>query len=210
VSDAIRRRGALSGVAAVVTVLALAGCAGLALPPVGTVSTTRSTRNESPLAARLRLAQTTHELPSPAPPQYAPGAASPVQAIRRFAEQYVNWTAADVARRMTALARASVGQARSEMTLTAAQVHADPTLGEAGIANHGTVEAVAPLAAWPYGYIVVTREWTTATHTTAYQGLAPAWHVILVTVSRVTGTPHGTRGRAARSRWAVSVWQPEN
>jgi hypothetical protein len=132
-----------------------------------------------------------------------------VQAIRRFAEQYVNWTAADVARRLTALARASVGQARSEMTLTASQVHADPTLGEAGIANHGTVEAVAPLAAWRYGYVVVTREWTSATYTTAYQGLAPAWHVILVTVSRVPGTPT-RRGRAVRSRWAVSVWQPES
>ena len=120
---------------------------------------------------------------SAAAPQHAPGFASPTQAIRRFAEEYVNWTAADVAQRMTALARASVGQARSEMTLTAADVQSDPTLGEAGIANHGTVEAVARLGSRSGDYVVVTREWTTATYTTAYRGLAPAWHVILVAVS---------------------------
>jgi len=186
--------------AGVVAALALGGCAGLALPPVQTTTATRSTATHgSPVVAKLRRAQATHELPSPATPQYAPGSASPAQAIRMFAERYVNWTAADVVRRMTALAGSSVGQARAAMTLTAAQVRGDRTLGEAGIANHGSVEAVAPLAGRGHRYVVVTREWTTATYTTAYEGLPPAWHVTLVTVSRVTG-----------SRWAVSAWQPEN
>lgn len=161
------------------------------------------------MAAELRRAQATHELRSPAPRQHAPGSGSPVLAIQQFAQQYVNWSAADVAARMRALARASVGQARSEMTLTAAQVQQDRTLGQAGIANHGTVEAVARLRRRRGRFVVVTREWTTARYTTAYQGLAPSWHVTLATVARVSGV--GGRGRGRRpQRWVVTVWQPQS
>jgi hypothetical protein len=189
--------------------LVLGGCAGLSSEAAGT-NPARATGSTQPhgraIAAELRRAQATHELPSPAPPQHAPGSASPVQAIRRFAKQYVNWSDANVVARMHALARASVGQARAEMTLTAAQVRGDRTLRQAGIANHGTVEAVARVR-WRRRYVVVTREWTTARYTTAYQGLAPAWHVTLVTVARVSGAAR--RGRGPR-HWAVSVWQPQS
>ena len=163
-------------VAALAVALVLGGCGGLATgaPETGSARVTGITRTSARgMAAELRRAQTTHELRSPAPPQHAPGSASPVQAIRRFAQRYMNWSAADVAARMRALARASVGQARSEMALTAAQVRADRTLSQAGIANHGTVEAVARLRRRRGRFVVVTREWTTARYTTAYQGLAP-------------------------------------
>ncbi len=55
----------------------------------------------------------------------------------------------------------------------------DYELKRGGIANSGTVEAVAPLPGRRDQYVVVTRELTTATATRAYQGLRPAWHVAL-------------------------------
>jgi hypothetical protein len=48
-------------------------------------------------------------------------------------------------------------------------------------------------------YVVVTLESTTATNTTAYQGLTPAWHVALATA--IEQRP---------GRWVVSAWRPEN
>ena len=48
-------------------------------------------------------------------------------------------------------------------------------------------------------YAVVTRERTTAANTSAYRGLAPAWHVSLATVTQVSG-----------GLWVLSAWQPEN
>ena len=71
-------------------------------------------------------------------------------------------------------------------------------LQRGGIANQGTVEAVAPLGGRGDRYVVITRELTTASATTAYQGLQPAWHVTVATVSR---EPPG--------QWVVSGWQPE-
>jgi hypothetical protein len=50
-----------------------------------------------------------------------------------------------------------------------------------------------------YEYAVVTRERTTATDTSAYLGLRPAWHLTLATVSEQQG-----------GGWVLSDWQPEN
>ena len=47
-------------------------------------------------------------------------------------------------------------------------------------------------------YLVVTRELTTASNTTAYDGLRPAWHVALATVARIGGA------------WVVSDWKPQS
>jgi hypothetical protein len=47
--------------------------------------------------------------------------------------------------------------------------------------------------------VVVTLESTSATNTTAYQGLRPAWHVALATVTE-----------QQPGQWVVSGWQPEN
>jgi hypothetical protein len=148
-------------------------------------------------------ADATHEYPAPAPPaQRAPGAPGPAQAVAAFARLYINWNAGDVAATMARLARLSIGQARSEMTLAAAETRADTTLSQAEISNRGSVEAVAPVAGRRNGYVVVTREATTSAVSSAYQGLAPAWHLTLATVTE-EGTP-------ARRRWVVSGWQPEN
>jgi hypothetical protein len=173
------------------TALACAGCGGSA------TARHTSTKTPSPLAQ----AQATHEWPSPPPPrQTATGAtASPVDAIRTFATAYINWNARTVARDMRALAGRSIGQARAAMTLAAAETAGDYELRRGGIANQGTVEAVAPLANHQHEYVVVTLEATTATNTNAYQGLKPAWHVALATV---TGQRPG--------QWVVSGWQPEN
>jgi hypothetical protein len=149
----------------------------------------------------LTQAQATHEYPSPPPPrQTATGATSTAaQAVRAFATAYINWSAQTVAGDMASLAARSVGQARSAMTLAAAQTADDYELQRGGIANHGAVEAVAPLPGHRDQYVVVTLESTSATNTTAYQGLRPAWHVALATTTELPG-----------ARWVVSDWQPEN
>jgi hypothetical protein len=165
----------------------LTGCSSLSAP-----STT----------SKLAQAQATHQYPAPAPPAEtitgggAPGA---VAAIKAFATVYINWTASTVARRMLALAAGSVGQARSVVALAASETAGDYELRRGGIANSGTVEAVAPLSDHANEYVVVTRERTTATNSSAYAGLAPAWHVTLATVRQV-----------AAGVWAVSGWQPES
>jgi hypothetical protein len=177
------------------------GCAPLAVSPPPR-ATTASTAQGNPTAAAsspLSRAQATHEYPSPTPPaQSAPGSRSPVQAVAAFAIAYINWNAQTVAGDMQALAGQSVAQARSAMELTAAQTGSDYELRRGGIANSGTVEAVAPLAGQRDRYAVVTRERTTATATNAYQGLKPAWHVAVATVVRL-----------GPERWVVSGWQPE-
>jgi hypothetical protein len=152
-------------------------------------------------ASAIAQAQATHEYPSPPPPPQtvAGGASTPERAIQTFATAYINWTAQTVAAGMRTLAARSVGQARSAMALAAAETAADYELHRGGIANHGTVEAVAPLPGSPSQYVVVTLESTTASNTTAYQGLLPAWHVALAAVTKL---PDG--------QWVLSVWQPEN
>ncbi|MGO9750182.1 MAG: hypothetical protein ACLP8S_09410 [Solirubrobacteraceae bacterium] len=151
------------------------------------------------LADKLAQAARTHEVPTPAPRQRASGGVSAAQEITTFATIYINWTAQSVAAQMTELARASVGQARSEMALAAAETGRDSQLREAGIANSGIVEAVVPLPGQRDRYVVVTRESTSATNTTVYQGLGPAWHV---TVATILGLSPG--------RWVVSGWQPQS
>jgi hypothetical protein len=193
---------------------AMTGC-GLSLGGGSSPSCTRQASSAassaaSPPGARARSspatravvarAQRTHEIPTPAPAQSAPGGwRAPVQAVQVFTQVYINWTAATVATHLRLLAEASIGQARSAMTLAAAQAGRDSDLQRGGIANAGTVEAIAPVTGEHDVYAVVTRERTTATNTTAYRGLAPAWHVTLATVTRVDG-----------HLWTLSGWQPES
>jgi hypothetical protein len=120
-------------------------------------------------------------------------------AVSEFAAVYINWTANTVSRQLGELALASVGQARAEMSLAAAQTRADSALRKGGIANSGLVEAVAPVRGSPDKWAVVTLERTQATASASYAGLAPAWHVTVATVARL-----------ASGRWVVSEWQPEN
>jgi hypothetical protein len=181
-----RRRRALTLLCA----LACAGCGGHTAKPA-------AHRPASPVAA----ANATHEYPSPPPPpQIATHAApSATLAIRVFVTAYINWNAQTVSGDMRALAERSVGQARAAMTLAAAETADDYELKRGGIANSGKVEAVAPLSGHRDEFVVVTRESTTASNTTTYQGLQPAWHLALATVEQM---PVG--------RWVLSGWQPEN
>jgi hypothetical protein len=131
--------------------------------------------------------------------------ASPGATLRSFAQAYINWDSDDVARRLEALARVSVGQARSELELEAAETASDQELRRGGVGNAGTVAAIAPLPGGGGQYVVVTREQTTATNTSAYVGLGPEWHLTIATVTRVPVV-----GRRGARRWAVSYWQPES
>jgi len=176
----------------VLAAVAITGCAPLAPPD--------STRAPHP-RSKLAQAQATHEYPSPAPAPESVAGGSPAAtvAITTFATAYINWTAQTVAADMRTLALHSVGQARSALELLAAQTAGDYELRRGGIANSGSVEAVAPLFGRRDQYVVVTRELTTATSTTLYQGLAPAWHVALATVVELPG-----------DRWVLGGWQPES
>jgi hypothetical protein len=149
----------------------------------------------------LAQAAASHEYPSPPPPPQlaAEPAASPVAAILAFATAYINWSSQTVTADMQSLAAHSVGQARSAMILAAAGTGEDYELQRGGIANHGAVEAVAPRPGHNGQYVLVTLESTTATNTTAYQGLRPAWHVALATVTE-----------QAPGQFVLSGWQPEN
>jgi hypothetical protein len=196
--------------AAAASALVLGGCglpfARASVPArPSTVTTSRGAAAAvTPSARRLRAtvarARRTHEIPTPAPPQRARGGwRSPVQAVQVFAQAYINWTADTVAAHLRVLSQAAIGQARSAMALAAGQVGRDSSLRLGGIANSGTVEAIAPVTGERNVYAVVTRERTTATNTRAYQGLRPAWHVTLATVTEVDGW-----------LWTISGWQPEN
>jgi hypothetical protein len=181
----------------VAVVVALAAVAAVGCGPTLVGGGSPATPSTTSAVAR---AQRTHELPTPAPPQTAPGGwRSPVQAVQVFTEVYINWTAGTVAGHLRLLAEASVGQARSAMALAAAQTGRDTDLRRGGIANAGTVEAIAPVTGRRNVYAVVTRERTTAANTSAYRGLPPSWHVTLATVTRVDG-----------DLWTLSGWQPES
>jgi hypothetical protein len=153
----------------------------------------------STTAPAVVAAQRTHEVPTPTPrPRVAGGWRSPTEAVQQFATYYINWSWETVSLHLRALAAVSVGQARSMLSMAAAQVGRDYELRRGEIANGGVVEAIAPVRDAADEYAVVTRERTTAANTNAYQGLAPAWHVALATVTRVRGL------------WVLSAWQPEN
>jgi hypothetical protein len=147
-------------------------------------------------SGKLATANRTHEYPTPIPHQRARAVGDPLIAVAAFAEVYINWDASNLAKRLAALAAASVGQARSAMQLAAAEASRDYELRRGGIANRGTVEAVAPVIGRRDRFVVVTRESSTSS-TGAYAGLAPAWHLALAAVSRQGGG------------WVVSAWQPE-
>ncbi len=173
----------------------------LAIVPAG-CSLLPGPKPTPPTRAEPELLRTerAHELPTPQPRQTVSAAAiSPVVAIEAFATAYINWRADNVSARMRALAALSVGQARSELSLAAAQTAHDYELRNGGIANSGTVRAVAPVLGAARQYAVVTLERTTASNTNAYQGLEPAWHLALATVTRQRG-----------GGWVVSGWQPES
>jgi hypothetical protein len=171
--------------------LSVAGCGALDTSAPSARGTAR---------AAIRRTQRTHELPTPpGPVRVLGGWQRPAQAVRAFAQTYVNWTAATVAARLRTLADVSVAQARSAMLTQAREVATDGELHRGGIANAGAVEAVAPIAGHTREYAVVTRERTTAADDDAYRGLAPEWHVSVATVRQMSD-----------GLWVLCGWQPES
>lgn len=122
---------------------------------------------------------------------------TPAAAIRAFGRLYTNWTAATVAGHLDRLARASTGEAASEMARAAQESRGDYELHRSGVFNRGTLEAVAVQPGHPGRYVVVTLESTGAT-SKQYAGLKPAFHV---TLARVRRTAAG---------WTVSAWLPQS
>ena len=178
-------------------VLGVAGCA--VSPPGSSPARVTSTRVTSARALVVQ-ANRAHEYPAPAPRQAVVGGwRNAAQAVSVFAVTYINWTAATVSARLQALAEVSLGQAHSVMLLAASETARDYELRRSSVANHGTLEAVAPLPSAPHQYVVVTREETTSAIGTQESGLAPAWHVTLAAVTRVAG-----------GLWVLSRWQPES
>ena len=121
------------------------------------------------------------------------------EALIAFADEYINWNARTVAADMRLLASQSVGQAHAAMELAAGETARDYELQRGGIANSGVVEGASPLTGPGGEWVIVTRERTTATASTAYQGLAPEWHVIVARAIELS-----------KGHWAVSLWQPES
>jgi hypothetical protein len=170
--------------AALVTALALAGCA-------------------DPYDEPAREAQPTlppGEEPAPPLPQRADDvaaqhlAATPAEAARRAAELTSNWTAETVARRYAELARMTVGPARRDARESAARLPTDNRLGASETRSTGTVEAVTTRAASArrHQLIVVTHE------TLVGDGLRDErWRVTLATVERRSGG------------WVLSRWEPQ-
>jgi hypothetical protein len=122
---------------------------------------------------------------------------SPEAALERYAELYVNWSAADVSARQRQLASISLGQARAQALQAAASAAGDTQLLKSHVANSGTVVAMTrgqgPAAS---DWVIVTREQTTGQGD--YAGLPPTLHVIY---AQLTATPKG---------WVVIRWQDEN
>ena len=125
------------------------------------------------------------------------GRTSPQAALARYAELYVNWTAAGVAANQRQLAAISLGQARAQALQAAASLARDPELTKSAVSNTGSVVAIAPGQGAAAGlWVVVTREQTIGKGD--YAGLPPTLHVIY---AQLTRTANG---------WVVTRWQPEN
>jgi hypothetical protein len=177
----------------VLVIVGLGGCAPITLSPPPVAA-------QNPAQNPAQTSSAAHDDPAPAVHQTASAASSdPVDAVVAFATAYINWNARTIAADMRALAGRSIGQARSAVQLAGAQAAGDYELARAGMANQGTVQAIGPLAGRSDAYAVVTLERSTATDSSAFAGLAPAWHVAVATVNQ-----------AAPGRWVVSGWQPEN
>ena len=179
----------------VVLFLLTAGC-GIAVPTSTSAGTTTSA--EPPIQ---QPAPANRSVPARAASRQPDPYNSPLaaEALVAFANEYINWNANNVAADMRLMASQSIGQAHAEMELAAGQTAQDYELHRGGIANSGQVMGVAPCSGPGGRWVIVTRERTTSTASNTYQGLPPAWHVIV-----------GKAVELRPGRWAISLWQPES
>lgn len=124
-------------------------------------------------------------------------ASTPVEAVERFADRYINWNHRTLAEVQRQLAQMSIGEASATQKRAATRTPADSELRRGRVANHGQLIGIAPARPPRTGdFVVVTRETTTGAR--VYDELPPAYHVTLATVSRVRGG------------WAISRWEPQS
>lgn len=146
----------------------------------------------TPLGEREGTIPASAQPPAPTHP-----AGTPLQAIQRFVALYANWTYRTLRSHESELATMSVGAARDTALEGAARAERDTTIRRGHLANQGAAVAISPLLAGsPSDYVVVTKEQTTGDQ--EYAGVAPAYHVILAAVQKVSG------------KWAVSLWLPKS
>ena len=184
----------------------LAGCAGIANPYQTNGAATQhhlhpARRRRPPTQAIPRPSATepSHPASKPRSTASAPARArtSPQAALTRYAQLYINWTAAHVAADQRQLAAISLGQARAQALQAAASLARDPDLTNSAVSNTGTVVAITAGQGAASGlWVLVTREQTTGQGD--YAGLPPTLHVIY---AQLTATANG---------WVVTRWQPQN
>jgi hypothetical protein len=169
----------------------LTGCGLLRHPP-----TSPSSGSVTPVQANPGERQGT--VPAADAKQQPPAdpAASPQQAVQRFAVGYINWSYTSLASDQARLAASAVGAARSAELQAQAQTGRDTPLRRGHIYNTGTVVAVSRVAGGPPSeWVIVTREQSGGDQ--EYAGVGSSFHVTLATVQRVAGG------------FAVSAWHPQ-
>jgi hypothetical protein len=198
----MRRQTAL----AILLALALGGC-GINNPYSTRHTTTTTPATPAATAAPATTATATDADPAPErggslppaaqPTQLATNAAQPTPqtALERYAQLYINWTAATVAAVQHQLAAISIGQAHAQALQAAASYGHDSTLQASQVANSGSIIAIAPGQGPAAGsWVIVTQESTTGAGN--YAGLPPTDHI---TDAQLTHTRNG---------WIVSSWSP--
>ena len=188
-----------SALAALASVGALAACG--ITDPYSHPSTTTSSQPAAPRGPAPAAAQNTGEPAAPPPPtaqSQAPSApaATPEQAIGRFALLYVNWTWRTLPTHLRQLAALSVGAARLAEQQAAAAAGRDSEIATTHVINRGQVISIAPSRTRAGEWVIVTREQTGGN--AQYDGLQPSWHV---TLAQLVHLPTG---------YAISQWLPEN
>lgn len=184
------QRNALTAAALIGLMGPLSGC-GLA----GSIGKT-STATQAPPAANPGEPKGTIP-PGATSVQPVNPAASPENAITRFARLYINWSYRNLAAHERQLAHLADGDARLAESQAAASAERDRTLQQGRIYNRGTVISVAAaIGGPPNQYTVVTREETGGNP--EYAGLQAAFHVTLATVQHLN------------AGWVVNEWQPQS